>query len=425
MKAQEIYLSPKNILSYLTDFEKRLPRKEYVEYTPRVITQECITDENLNLEARFMLDFLGMDSYTPECRFCQTAANTGGCINLNPERIVKIDVSEEFRNNPNATVAILAHEICHKYLYSYNIYFPSATIINEVYTDLCTIFVGFGELILKGYKTTSYNTTHYLGYLNINMYSDCNAIIKTVNGKMSNETNDYFLEEVIELWNKNPDTRGLYLDCFKKLEESHALFHRNVATLNSIISQIENRITNDLDNYNKLFFDDHSLFDENKEPLRPISIFAKIYESTLIDHNENVNQLNKNNEILSELIVKLIDIDSKIDTSNIASSQQKCPFCGHSYDHTKIKGEATILKCSKCKKNFYMNRTEFNIVGTRKQLKDKESKHTEEMLQDSREIIRKEAYNRGILHATSDFNKRLNSLPKWLGWLVRKFTKEN
>lgn len=424
MKAQEIYLSPKNILSYLTDFEKRLPRKEYVEYTPRVITQACITDENLNLEARFMLDFLGMDSYTPECRFCQTAANTGGCINLNPERIVKIDVSEEFRNNPNATVAILAHEICHKYLYSYNIYFPSATIINEVYTDLCTIFVGFGELILKGYKTTSYNTTHYLGYLNINMYSDCNAIIKTVNGKMSNETNDYFLAEVIELWNKNPDTRGLYLDCFKKLEESHALFHRNVATLNSIISQIENRITNDLDNYNKLFFDDHSLFDENKEPLRPISIFAKIYESTLIDHNENVNQLNKNNEILSELIVKLIDIDSKIDTSNIASSQQKCPFCGHSYDHTKIKGEATILKCSKCKKNFYMNRTEFNIVGTRKQLKDKESKHTEEMLQDSREIIRKEAYNRGILHATSDFNKRLNSLPIWLGWLVRKFTKD-
>lgn len=425
MKAQEIYLSPKNILSYLIDFEKRLPRKEYVEYTPRVITQACITDENLNLEARFMLDFLGMDSYTPECRFCQTAANTGGCINLNPERIVKIDVSEEFRNNPNATVAILAHEICHKYLYSYNIYFPSATIINEVYTDLCTIFVGFGELILKGYKTTSYNTTHYLGYLNINMYSDCNAIIKTVNGKMSNETNDYFLAEVIELWNKNPDTRGLYLDCFKKLEESHALFHRNVATLNSIISQIENRITNDLDNYNKLFFDDRSLFDENKEPLRPISIFAKIYESTLIDHNENVNQLNKNNEILSELIVKLIDIDSKIDTGNIASSQQKCPFCGHSYDHTKIKGEATILKCSKCKKNFYMNRTEFNIVGTRKQLKDKESKHTEEMLQDSREIIRKEAYNRGILHATSDFNKRLNSLPIWLGWLVRKFTKDN
>lgn len=425
MKAQEIYLSPKNILSYLIDFEKRLPRKEYVEYTPRVITQACITDENLNLEARFMLDFLGMDSYTPECRFCQTAANTGGCINLNPERIVKIDVSEEFRNNPNATVAILAHEICHKYLYSYNIYFPSATIINEVYTDLCTIFVGFGELILKGYKTTSYNTTHYLGYLNINIYSDCNAIIKTVNGKMSNETNDYFLAEVIELWNKNPDTRGLYLDCFKKLEESHALFHRNVATLNSIISQIENRITNDLDNYNKLFFDDHSLFDENKEPLRPISIFAKIYESTLIDHNENVNQLNKNNEILSELIVKLIDLDSKIDTGNIASSQQKCPFCGHSYDHTKIKGEATILKCSKCKKNFYMNRTEFNIVGTRKQLKDKESKHTEEMLQDSREIIRKEAYNRGILHATSDFNKRLNSLPIWLGWLVRKFTKDN
>ena len=31
MKAQEIYLSPKNILSYLTDFEKRLPRKKFVE----------------------------------------------------------------------------------------------------------------------------------------------------------------------------------------------------------------------------------------------------------------------------------------------------------------------------------------------------------------------------------------------------------
>ena len=425
MKAQEIYLSPKKILSYLTDFEKRLPRKEYVEYTPRVITQACITDENLNLEARFMLDFLGMDSYTPECRFCQTAANTGGCINLNSGKIVKIDVSEEFRNNPNATVAILAHEICHKYLYSYNIYFPSAPIVNEVYTDLCTIYVGFGELILNGYRTTSNNTTHYLGYLNIDMYSDCNAIIKTVNGKMSNGTNDYFLTEVIELWHKNPNTRGLYLDCFKRLGESHALFRRNVATLNSIISQIENRITDDLDNYNKFFFDDRSLFDENKEPLRPISIFAKIYDYALIEHNENGNQLNKNNEILGELIVKLIDNDSKVDTGGIISSQQKCPFCGHSYDHTKIKGETSILKCSKCKKNFYMNRTEFNIVGTRKQLKDKESKHIEEMLQDSKEKIRKEAYNLGILHATGDFNKRLNSLPVWLGWLVKKFTKDN
>lgn len=425
MKAQEIYLSPKKILSYLTDFEKRLPRKEYVEYTPRVITHACITDENLNLEARFMLDFLGMDSYIPECRFCQTAANTGGCVNLNSEKIVKIDVSEEFRNNPNAAVAILAHEICHKYLYSYNIYFPSAPIINEVYTDLCTIYVGFGELILKGYKTTSNNTTHYLGYLNIDMYSDCNAIIGTVNGKMGNGTNDYFLTEVIELWHKNPNIRGLYLDCFKRLEESHALFRRNVAILNSIISQIENRITNDLDNYNKFFFDDRSLFDENKEPMRPISIFAKIYDYILIENNENGNQLNKNNEILSELIVKLIDNDCKIDTGDIISSQQKCPFCGHSYDHTKIKGETSILKCSKCKKNFYMNRTEFNIVGTRKQLKDKESKHIEEILQDSKEKIRKEAYNLGILHATSDFNKRLNSLPVWLGWLVKKFIKDN
>ena len=72
-----------------------------------------------------------------------------------------------------------------------------------------------------------------------------------------------------------------------------------------------------------------------------------------------------------------------------------------------------------------MNRTEFNIVGTRKQLKDKESKHTEEMLQDSKEKIRKEAYNQGKLHATGDFNKRLNSLPVWLGWLVKKFIKDN
>lgn len=424
MKTEKIYLSPKSMMSYLTDFEKRIPRKKYVEYTPRVITQTCITDENLNLEARFMLDFLGMESYTPECRFCQTAANTAGCIDLNLDKIVKINVSEEFRNNPNATVAILAHEICHKYLYSYNIYFPSAVNINEVYTDLCTIFVGFGELILKGYKTTINNNTHCLGYLNIDMYSDCNAIIKTVNGKMSGGTNDYFLTEAIELWQKNPNTRELYLACFKRLEESHALFHRNVATLNSIISQIENRITDDLDNYNSLFFDNGYLFNESKEPLMPISIFAKIYEATLMDHNENEDQLNKDNEILGELIVKLIDTDGKIDTG-IISPQQKCPFCGHSYDHTKIKGETSILKCSRCKKNFYMNRTEFNVTGTRRQIREKESKLAEVMLQDSKEVIRKEAYNLGVLHAASDFNKKLESLPLWLGWLVKKFTKDN
>lgn len=72
-----------------------------------------------------------------------------------------------------------------------------------------------------------------------------------------------------------------------------------------------------------------------------------------------------------------------------------------------------------------MNRAEFNIVGMRKQLKDKENKHTEEMLQDSKEKIRKEAYNLGMLRAANDFNKRLKSLPIWLGWLLKKYTKDN
>ena len=425
MKAQEIYLTPKKILSYLVDFERRLPRRKYKEYVPAEITSAHITDEMLNRETRMMLDFVGLESCTPDCHFSKTSANTAGNINLNSEPVVRINISKDFKENPKAVVATLAHEICHKLLYTYGIYFPSMTNVNEVYTDLCTIYIGFGKLIIDGYITNCHNTTHYLGYLDIHVYKDTYSIVKTANGIEidSDEQFDFFLQNATELWQSRKSTRELFIESFKKQEAEYALFQKNAAVLNSIISQIQEKVNGNLNYYNELFFGNGNMFNKDNEPLLPISIFSVIYDVAYANEMNEKSELTRPNEILGTLIVKLIDTNIGIDTSILQTSSYRCPFCGKGFDHNKHKGINSILKCNECKKHFYLDSSDFNIVGKRRQIKEHEKKETDSMIQDSISKIKNEAYNLGVLHTVGEINKKLNALPWWLRWLVNKLVK--
>lgn len=425
MKAQEIYLTPKKILSYLVDFEKRLPKREYKEYVPTIVTTSHITNEMLNKEARLMLDFVGLKSCTPDCRFCTTGTATAGSINLNSEPIARINISEEFKENHKAVIATLAHEICHKLLYTYAIHFPSATNVNEVYTDLCTIYIGFGKLVIDGCITKSNTATHYLGYLDIYVYKNTYSIVKAVNGidTNPNEEYDYFLQNATELWQSKKNTREIFIESFKKLESEYALFQRNTAVLNSIISQIQKKINNNLNYYNELFFGNSNMFNKNNEPLLPFSIFSIIYNVASTFEEDEETELRKPNEIIENLIVKLIDSNIGIDTSTLQTSSFCCPFCGKGFDSNKHKGTTTILRCSGCKKHFYLNSNDFNIVGKRRQIKEHEQQTIDGMIKNTVARIQNEAYNQGVLYTVGEFNRKLNTLPFWLRWIVNKLIK--
>lgn len=80
----------------------------------------------------------------------------------------------------NQKLAILAHEIAHYYLMTtHRIYF-SETNKNEFLTEVCTIYIGFGFLLLEGYQIESNNNNNTfakVGYISEDVVFD--TIIKT------------------------------------------------------------------------------------------------------------------------------------------------------------------------------------------------------------------------------------------------------
>jgi hypothetical protein len=62
-------------------------------------------------------------------------------------------------------LSVLAHEVTHNYLYHHHVNTPEK-IDSEELTDLATIFLGFGSMILHGYEASSANSCR-LGYIDV------------------------------------------------------------------------------------------------------------------------------------------------------------------------------------------------------------------------------------------------------------------
>ena len=147
---QPIQLITKEIISYLCHIEQKAPRKQFALYETKhwIQPDTAIPLATVNDEAKNMLDFVGLHNYQTDIRFDVLNDNVGGNISLNntKELVVHIRISSTYRNNWKATLAVLAHEICHKFLMVNGLYCSIDVNVNETYVDLATMYVGFGEL---------------------------------------------------------------------------------------------------------------------------------------------------------------------------------------------------------------------------------------------------------------------------------------
>ena len=101
---------------------------------------------------------LGLPQLTFIITYAQQESNVGGHINLDYSQDVFVEIDSKFKNDNEFVLAILAHEICHKYLHLNNLkLFPD--IENEMLTDAATIYTGLGKLSLNGCEKTSYSTS--------------------------------------------------------------------------------------------------------------------------------------------------------------------------------------------------------------------------------------------------------------------------
>ena len=407
MKAQSIDLSSRKILSYFKDFERRLPQLKSHGYTP-VITRLPLTDESLNAEVRNMCAYLGMKGYEPECRFISISDDKGGYIDLSSSTI-KICVSESMKNNMKAVLATLAHEVCHKYLYIHSIYFPNMVEVNEVYTDLCTIYVGFGHLIMEGYNTEVGNVKQMLGYLERDVYLSAYGIMSAVLGRSMvdvTEANEANLEDTLELWYDHDDKRGMMMDQFASIEDDEAKLFRNISYLSEMLHQVQEVTRKRMETMQNVFFAREMFNVKDKHIVnQPVHLFAAIFESIEDNFEGGDNAMFiEMNKILEEAMEKIMNVCPHIDSNNVPNIQIECPFCGKKSDASRYSGRSVTLKCSDCKKYFRVNREDLRVFPLR-------DKHQE--AQQSNET--KE-------NADSQRLERIkNEMPWWLRRLASKY----
>ncbi len=107
--------------------------------------------------ARKIAEFIGLTGFTFVIAIARQKKNVAGHIDLSTgSKEVFVEVDNDMMEFPDAVAATLCHEVCHKWLQVNGIRSPIVS-DNEILTDITSVFLGFGKIMLNGCKTT--NTT--------------------------------------------------------------------------------------------------------------------------------------------------------------------------------------------------------------------------------------------------------------------------
>ncbi|MGM9803436.1 MAG: hypothetical protein ACI308_04585 [Muribaculaceae bacterium] len=444
----KIDLSPRQILSYLTDLEVKVPivNNKYYEPTGRNV---FLSNSNLELEASQILKYVGLSECVPTCHFKELNNNDAGCtINNSSEKDIPIYVHNHFIGNAKACRAILAHEICHKVLYLNGIDYkpPFPNTYNEIFADLCTIYIGLGKVVLDGYFEINFHTQR-MGYLSPNMYLNTYSIIAHTTKRYPpegriDEFSDPLLEEALRLW-YNTDVQQLIRNTLIKNEEKLAELNRNILLLQQILGQIYTRHSGF---FRKLSKEARNVGLFSMTPTnKPIALFSRVYESQF-NHSEEGKFSIAQAEIQS-LILALTDEYNDIDLGALSYDKVKCPCCG---TETKTTNEdrSTLIQCSSCHTVFLICNSRLNITKMRRTrerlnaIKQKADKDLEEKstrielakaaldIESARiEVAKKNinnkieaARNKGYESASrlknQQYKELIDALPKWLKLII-------
>lgn len=180
MKVHDIKLTEGEILRRFSVMENKFPRREEKNYFPSLDFYLKYFDDKesaIREEANRMIEFAGLGTYRSNVKF-EELDGAAGNILLNSNMVAEITIDEDIAKNIDSVMATLAHEICHKVLYKHGIYFDQfLKEENEVYADLATFYLGFGDLTMKGYKVGN----NYSGYLSPDTYAMAYVLMTVIN----------------------------------------------------------------------------------------------------------------------------------------------------------------------------------------------------------------------------------------------------
>lgn len=440
-----IYLTPRQILAYLCDLESKVPQRNTRPYEAKG-NWKFDSDRGLEREAESILSHVGLDKCTPKCSFAKTPDGVAGMTQNTPSPFeITITVSDKFRGKATACRAILAHEICHKVIFMNGIdyKYPAPEALNEIFVDLCTIYIGLGKTVLDGYIDEDTDTLK-MGYLKPDMYRQAFKIMQNATGLYDNAglvcISDPLLEDAIDKWQHTQNPREALKQAFMKEEAAVAKVNRDIILLRQMLRQVymeHGKALRDLSETYSSF----GLFDDTIAGC-PLRRFKALYE-TLFERADNT-RVDKIRESINRLLLDLADEYAKGDFDALDYTEVLCPNCGNK-SHFNAVGRETIIKCPSCGTHFCINQNALNIPALRlRKAKEAEAKakEVEEIRRQRQDIeaerqrlknlaarqrlevseMREKAFDEGqdaaIKKARERYRYYIDRLPRWLRLLI-------
>jgi len=198
-------------MSYLPLIEKiKLLESELGQKTVHPILEPFKFDSANSLQVQMagkkIAQHIGLTNLTFVITYATQKSNVGGHIQLDDSNDVFIEIDGTLKDDHEIVLAILAHEICHKYLYLHQLkLYPEYE--NEMLTDAATIYTGLGKLSLNGCEkekvtrrftggtTISTTTTNQVGYMNREQFAFVYRLICEMRNIPKSESIKYLSSE--------------------------------------------------------------------------------------------------------------------------------------------------------------------------------------------------------------------------------------
>lgn len=430
---QPIQLITKEIISYLCHIEQKAPRKQFALYETKhwIQPDTAIPLATVNDEAKNMLDFVGLHNYQTDIRFDVLNDNVGGNISLNntKELVVHIRISSTYRNNWKATLAVLAHEICHKFLMVNGLYCSIDVNVNETYVDLATMYVGFGELMLNGCDTQVGNVSYRLGYLTMDTYKVAYRLVCSVLGNMSIDRLkgiDPAADSAINLWKMNDNKRELLKGCFIDKSRQLSELYRNLGVMEQLVHQCKAGLASNYNTLDQVFFCNLKEVDGNYA--NKMEAFSTFYKA-MFGHDDD-SLLEELNEVVNEALYKMYMLYQRQGHAELKQEMVTCPSCGHV--GKSVLSKPGVVKCPKCHRTFYWEANPWNC--TQYQLRV-ETKQKEERIRFNQKVQKEVEERTSIIRKKTDaemesFKKNemsickesiRKSMPRFYRWLASDY----
>ena len=361
---QDISLS--TILSCFSLIEKYVPRSsEMRDYV--VSSGFDLNEESLKKEADLMMAFLGLNSVRTTVKFRDKLEGEAGSIGLDMGDDVIIEINRDLLGQPNAREAVLcvlAHEICHKLLFVRGLYMSERS-VNEVCTDLATIYVGFGELTIRGCNAvfewsyvnnnydgsqtkTTYTRTYSTGYLTPKSYILAYMFLAQSYGrkKLSIEKNADYYKAKKELASYKNYTINQVRDRFKRQSDAVARNKKSLILIRSMLTEIESSFPEAYKQLNNRF--GHIIVSKESIEKYPFGTqYAMLCDASYISKQPSQRKL----ERIAHELIRIMHIKDAKEHFKVVKYVE-CPFCGIQ-SNKEISNKFSIRRCGKCGRVFY------------------------------------------------------------------------